>query len=1056
MPHSEPMTLSAYTETRATAPREAPVADWVSIPQLYEDPFPTFERLRAEGGIHWVPAINRYLITSYAAVHDTELDQETYSANEENSLMKRAMGHSMLRKDDPEHHPERRAYMPTLKPATVQRTWKSIFQRNARVYLDELTAKGPGADLVWDFAAPYTAESLRAVTGLHNVTQQDMQRWSQCLIDATGNYSNDPDVWARGEQAFDEVDAAIDEMISWHVAHPDDSLLSGLLSFPEFKMPLHSIRANLKMTIGGGLNEPRDAIGVAAWALMQHPEQRAQVEQDAALWNSVFDEGIRWVAPIGLYSRQTTREVDLQGVRLPAGARLGICLLSANRDETEWPDPERFDINRKDQGTHLAFGKGVHVCAGAWVARAQVADVALPMLFRELPGLRLHPDKVAKPGGWVFRGMDTLPVTWDTRPTDPSERAGAGQHLAIVGAGPAGCYSAQALRRELPGAQITIFDQRPAPYGLVRSGVAGDHQGTKTVTEQFARLFEKEGVRFLGSTRVHTGNASHEVVQHGRPGVFGPALRSQDAQGAELTLEQLRSNFDAVVVATGLQADVPLGIPGSELNEVYGAGRLTRWLNGDPTEAAAFSSSTEDSDRLLGETTVLVGMGNVALDLVRLLAKRSEDLTDSDVFEDAHSALTTGLSTIHVLGRSAPIHAKFDPAMLREVMDLEGIEHVVHGVTADHLRELSASGDTRSELVDHLMYAQAPASPRLRIEWWFQRIPTRVVGSKRVDAVTLAEPTSTNQTTVKTDSLITAIGFTQDDNDLLSRSSLNDATEATSRVAQGLYVAGWLRRGPRGTIPSQRADARQLAAAVAEDLAPVGSERRGLEAVLPFIGRSSNYEGWLRIDSLERQRAPEGRVRSKMTDAREQRLLATAALEAPRPASDDSVHQPMDRSLPPLTVLFGTESGNAELTAQTVASHLAGRFSVSVKDLDETSPEGLDVSHPHVVICSTYGEGKLPTSAQKFHQDLSSSDVRLEGLQYAMFGMGDRSYHRTYSRGSEILDSAFQGAGAQRIGGYGRHDAAGPESSSSVACSWMDQVLDQLSTTAVTAHRPSL
>src|SRR5690625_4508314 len=98
------------------------------------------------------------------------------------------------------------AWQPVLRPSVVKKTWRPIFQRNAQRYLEELKAKGPGADLVWDFAAPYAAENLRAVTGLHNVTQHDLQRWSQTMIDATGNYADDPVVWAKGEASYNEVD----------------------------------------------------------------------------------------------------------------------------------------------------------------------------------------------------------------------------------------------------------------------------------------------------------------------------------------------------------------------------------------------------------------------------------------------------------------------------------------------------------------------------------------------------------------------------------------------------------------------------------------------------------------------------------------------------------------------------------------------------------------------------------------------------------------------------------------------------------------------------------
>jgi cytochrome P450/NADPH-dependent glutamate synthase beta subunit-like oxidoreductase/flavodoxin len=1075
---------------------EAPVADWVSIPQLYTDPFPTFERLRAEGGVHWVPAVNRYLITSYSAVHQTELDQQTFSADEEGSLMKKAMGHPMLRKDDPEHHPERRAYMPTLKPATVKKTWTSIFHRNAERYLRELKEKGPGADLVWDFAAPFTAESLRAITGLHNVTQQDLQRWSQCLIDATGNYADDPEVWARGRQAFDEVDDAIDEMIPWHLDHPDQSLLSGLLSFPDYRMPLESIRSNLKMTIGGGLNEPRDAIGVATWALLTHPEQRALTE-DGTRWHAVFDEGIRWIAPIGMYSRQTTREVVLDGVRLPAGAKLGICLLSANRDEAQWSHPERFDITRTGEGAHLAFGKGVHVCAGAWVARAQVADVALPALFSELPGLRLHPDRPAVPGGWVFRGMDQFPVVWDEprrRPASPARSAepgrtaapvGTGRHIAVVGAGPAGCYTAQALHKALPGAEVTVLDRRPAPFGLLRSGVAGDHQGTKAIAEQFSSMFLSEDVRFVGSTAVRHGEASEDVVLSGRPGVFGPALRSQDAAGAEVTLEQLRERFDAVVLATGLHGDRVLGVEGADLAGVVGAGVLTRWLNGDPAECTAVA---EDAHPLsgaepLGEAAVVVGMGNVAMDVVRLLAKSAEQLGGSDVHEDAHSALTSGLRRLHVLGRSAPTDAAFDPVMLREIAALPDVEHVVHGVDEQQLRA-AAEADPKAVATLALLDAD-PGQARIRIDWWFGVAPARLTGQNgRVVGVDL-EPTGklagAEGASIEADAVVTAIGFQDQDGAcaLLAQDGLDDDARETGRVEDGLYVAGWARRGPQGTIPSQRTDARELATRIALDLAETaetadaaGQEAddvpgadgvagagqaagpasyrgehpaRGLAGLRPYLGRASDIDGWLRIDQYEVAEAPEGRPRRKIADARRQRLLAVAAWDSPRPAQGgaDTVDPATAGYRQPLTVLFGTESGNAEVVAEALSAQLADVFEVTVADLDDTDPSGLERSRVHVVVSSTYGDGELPTSARTFHARLSAlvrtGQRPLDGVRVAMFGLGDRTYGATYSRGIDLMREALVAAGAEQIGQTGRHDAATGQAAAVAARQWVDE-----------------
>lgn len=387
--------------------RPIPAADQVTIPDLYADPYPIYQRLRALAPIHWVPSVNRYLVIGYEACHTIELDQERFSADETDSLMKRSMGHSMLRKDDPEHDVERKAYGGVLRPKAVKQHWTAVFERNAATYLARLREAGPGADLVTEFAAPYAAENLRVVLGFHNADQEDIQRWSQTLIDGTGNYADDPDVWAAAERSSHEVDDAIDEMLPYLRANPDASLLSGLSGMP---MPLEALRANLKMTIGGGLNEPRDAIATTTWALLSHPDQLASVLVGDR-WSDAFEESIRWVAPISMYPRQATRDTVLAGMAVPRGARLGVVVGAANRDPAVFTDPESYDIDRPRK-PHLAFGGGSHFCAGAWVARASVVGVALPLLFAELPGLRLDPARPAVAGGWVFRGVLSLPVLW--------------------------------------------------------------------------------------------------------------------------------------------------------------------------------------------------------------------------------------------------------------------------------------------------------------------------------------------------------------------------------------------------------------------------------------------------------------------------------------------------------------------------------------------------------------------------------------------------------------------------------------------------------------------
>lgn len=396
----------------ATQPQvsEAGMADWVSLDSLHADPFPIYKRLRDETPVPWVPSAGRYLVTRYADVHTVDADQETFSADESGSLMKRAMGHSMLRKDDPAHQRERRAAGIPLRPNQVKRRWTPIFERNAEALIDGIRAHGT-AELVDSFAAPYAARNLAEIVGLPNASARDMRTWSQTMIDGTGNYADDPQVWELAERSYYEVDETLDEVIPRLRAEPDGSMVSAMLHADD-PLDIEEIRANVKMTIGGGLNEPRDVLGVAVHALLSDQRQLDQVLSDPCLFANVFDESVRYVAPIGMYPRQTTQEVELGGTVLPAGARLGVVAGSANRDERQFADPDRFDINREKK-PHVAFGGGAHYCLGAWAAKASVATVALPMLFDRLPDLCLDPDRQARAAGWVFRGMTELPVVWN-------------------------------------------------------------------------------------------------------------------------------------------------------------------------------------------------------------------------------------------------------------------------------------------------------------------------------------------------------------------------------------------------------------------------------------------------------------------------------------------------------------------------------------------------------------------------------------------------------------------------------------------------------------------
>jgi cytochrome P450 len=237
---------------------------------------------------------------------------------------------------------------------------------------------------------------------------QDMDAWSQAMIDGIANYTGDKEIEARCHAATAGIDAAIDDMIPIVSKHPNTSILSVLLAAGQ---NTDSIRANIKLAISGGQNEPRDAISGTTWALLSHPAQLRLVREGKAKWIDVFEEYTRWIAPIGMSPRRVARPCTYGGVDFEPEDRVFFMFGSANRDESCFDAPERFDITRNTSKS-IAFGAGPHYCAGAFASRAMVADVALPSLFARLKGMRLDEREPVRIVGWAFRGLLNLPIIW--------------------------------------------------------------------------------------------------------------------------------------------------------------------------------------------------------------------------------------------------------------------------------------------------------------------------------------------------------------------------------------------------------------------------------------------------------------------------------------------------------------------------------------------------------------------------------------------------------------------------------------------------------------------
>ena len=375
---------------------------------FWADPYPLLAEMRATAPICFVPELGATLITRRDDIHLCEKNVAVFSSDQPGGLMNVLMGHNMMRKDGDEHRRERFVYYPTISPRKVEQVWSALFEQLADAVLDDFEESG-SVDLVPDYATAVSGEALKAVTGLSQVRFQDLNAWSQAMIDGVANYTGNPELESRCHDATAAIDAAISERLPEIKQQSDYSLLSVMT---EAGMPEEMVRANIKLTISGGQNEPRDAIAGAIWALLTHPDQLDLALSGEVSWLQVFEEYCRWIAPIGMSPRRVAVEHTYGGVVFEPEERVFFMFGSGNRDEQYFDEPDRFDVTR-DTTASLHFGAGPHFCAGAAASRSLVGDVALPKIFERLDNLEIDLGNApVEFGGWAFRGPLRLPVNW--------------------------------------------------------------------------------------------------------------------------------------------------------------------------------------------------------------------------------------------------------------------------------------------------------------------------------------------------------------------------------------------------------------------------------------------------------------------------------------------------------------------------------------------------------------------------------------------------------------------------------------------------------------------
>ena len=349
--------------------------------------------------------------------------------------------------------------------------------------------------------------------------------------------------------------------------------------------------------------------------------------------------------------------------------------------------------------------------------------------------------------------------------------------VAIVGAGPSGYFSAQALQNletEDLKFSIDLIERLPTPWGLVRSGVAPDHPKIKTVSKVFEKIATAGNVRLFGNVEL----------------------------GKDIFLEDLKQNYDAVILATGSSVGKKLGIPGEELKNSLSAAEFVPWYNGHPD----YKDFPID---LSGSTAIVIGAGNVAMDCGRILAIEPYDLDKTDTADHAISALKySKIRHVFISARRAAEFAAFTAPEIRELPHLEHTNVIVDAKDIESAKARvgdAAEKDVKSNLEAMSLLASKTEHPHERtLEFIFEHTPKEIIGSEKVEGVIFSTPHG--DVTIPCSLVITAIGYTPlplDGVPLASGKVVND----DGYVGENLYVVGWAKRGPSGVIGTNKSDA---------------------------------------------------------------------------------------------------------------------------------------------------------------------------------------------------------------------------------------------------------
>ena len=423
-----------------------------------------------------------------------------------------------------------------------------------------------------------------------------------------------------------------------------------------------------------------------------------------------------------------------------------------------------------------------------------------------------------------------------------------GPSVLIIGSGPSGFYTAESISKKI-NSDIDIIDRLPTPFGLIRGGVAPDHQTTKKISNSYTKTAKKDNIKFFGNIEI----------------------------GKDISIKELRNIYDVVILAIGSESDNRLEIKGANLKGVYGSAEFVGWYNGHPDYVNL-------NPNLNTKNVVVIGNGNVAIDIVRVLSKTKEEMIESDIPKNVLASINQSpIENLYMVGRRGPVEAKFTNVELREMGNLTNCLPIVKKFDLPSKLEGNFSERDKRLIEKNLETLKSFLSIKKEnkekiLNFTFFHKPIEIIGNEKVESIKfektkLIEGKLENTgeiVEINCGLIITAIGYKPKNISGLEIIK-GIVKNKNGKIDKGFYAAGWIRRGPTGVIGTNKADGELIANLINKEFK--NQKKDGRKSLTEMIKQkklvATTFEDWEKIDSYEKKNAIDPMPRKKILTIKE-------------------------------------------------------------------------------------------------------------------------------------------------------------------------------------------